>query len=276
MSGAVKGVRKIFRKVVKSAKILVPVVLAAAAIYFTVGASSGVQGTAGGWLSSNLGLSGGVANVVSGAVTQAGYGAILGGGIAAATGGDVGQGLLGGAAAGAITGGLTGALAPVSAASSGATGTTGPGSTATGGLPSRLGLAESFEAPSLTNLPLRNAGGDGGLLSGVGDFITNNQELVGGALQGLGAGIGNFAQAEATVDAAKILAEQEEVERRRIAGNFDVSGGGGLLSGVTLDSTLRPTPAQQFTPTSVLARQRGAMWRYNPATGQLELTPTAA
>ncbi|KKM20875.1 hypothetical protein LCGC14_1641130, partial [marine sediment metagenome] len=117
----------------------------------------------------------------------------------------------------------------------------------------------------------------GGLLSGLGEFAKTEGggTIIGGAIQGIGAGIGNFAQADAEVEAAKLRAEQEEAERERIAANFGTGGGGGLLTGTTFDTTLRPTPSQQFNPNTVLAKARGAMWRYNPATGQLELTPTA-
>ncbi len=114
-----------------------------------------------------------------------------------------------------------------------------------------------------------------GLLSGAGKFITDNQTLVGGAIQGLGSGIGNFAQADAEIEAAKLRADADAAERDRIAANFGTGSGGGLLSGLTSDTTLRPTPTQQFNPTTVMAKARGAMWRYNPETGQLELTPTA-
>ncbi len=274
MCNPFKAIKKVFKKVVKSLKIIVPVVLGAAAIYFTVGAALGVTGTAGGWLSSTLGLTGTLGSVVSGAVNQAGYGALLGGASAALTGGDVGKGLLAGAGIGAVTGGITGALtAPNSLASSGGTGATAPGTTATGGPASNLGLAGSLDAAAqpgqLAGAPGGGGGGGGG---GIGEFITNNQTLIGGAVQGLGSGIGGFAEADAAVEAAEVLANRDREEQDRIAANFDVSSGRGLLSGVTADPTQRPTPTQQFTQGSVLARSRGAMWRYNPVTGQLELT----
>lgn len=284
MCSPFKAIKKFFKKVVKSAKIIVPVVLGAAAIYFTVGAALGVTGTAGGWLSSSLGLSGTLGSVVSGAVTQAGYGALLGGGLAAVTDGDVGKGLLEGALAGAVTGGITGAItAPAIAASSGATGATGPGTTAGGGLPSELGLAGSLDTAAGLNpntaikAPTTGGPETTGLLTRFGEFASTpgGGAIIGGAIQGIGSGIGNFALADAEVEAAKLRAEQEEAERARIAANFDVSGGGGLLTGTRFDTTPRPTPLQQFNPATVLARSRGAMWRYNPATGQVELTPTA-
>lgn len=264
----------------KVVKKILPVVLAAAAIYFTAGAALGIAGTAGGWggavsgLVGKFGLGSTLSSVLTGAVTQAGYGALIGGGLAAVTGGDVSKGLLRGALAGAVTGGITGALtAPATAASSGATGT--------GTIPS---TATSLNAPIIpvTRAPLGPLAASGstettGLLSGLGDFAKTpgGGAIIGGAVQGIGAGIGNFALAEADIEAANIEAAQKEAERARIAANFGVGGGGGLLTGTTVDTTARPTPTQQFNPNTVLAKARGAMWRYNPATGQLELTPTA-
>lgn len=281
MCSPFKAIKKVFKKVVKNAKFIVPVVLAAAAIYFTAGAAAG--GTAGiSGLVGRLGLGSTLSSVLTGAVTQAGIGAALGAGTAALAGGDIGKGALLGGAAGAVTGGITGAVnAPTTAASSfgrdpqfpqasnlGSRGTGSPG-----GLPSSSGFAESLAEPSLVNLPDTGTGpSSNGLLSGVGKFITDNQTLLGGALQGVGAGIGSAAEADARIEAARIEADQDEIERARIAANFDVSGGGGLLTGTQFGTTPRPTPTQQFSPNTVLAKVRGAMWRYNPATGQIELT----
>jgi len=116
MSGLVKGVKKVFSKVLKVVKKVAPVILAAAAIYFTAGAALGISGAAGGWgaaassLSSNLGLTGTLGKIVTGAVTQAGYGAAIGGVTSFVTGGDVMKGMQTGAAAGAVTGGITGGI----------------------------------------------------------------------------------------------------------------------------------------------------------------------
>lgn len=276
MCNPIKAIKKVFKRVVKAARIIVPLVLAAAAIYFTAGAALGVTGTAGGWLSSNLGLSGTLGGIVSGAVNQAGYGALLGGGISAVTGGNVGKGLLTGAVAGAVTGGITGAIqAPVSAASSGATGATGPGTPATSATPSGT-VAQATSAPSNlvpsqgpTGVPVTSSQTTG-LLSGAGKFITDNQTLIGGAIQGLGTGLGGLAEADAHVEAARIAADDRAAERARIAGNFDVSRSG-LLTGTLSDTTRRPTPEQQFDPTTVIARAQGRRWQYNPATGRVEL-----
>jgi hypothetical protein len=287
MSGVVRSVGKIFKKVVRTIKKVAPVVLAAAAIYFTVGAALGVAGTAGGWggaasgLVGKLGLGSTLGGIVTGAVTQAGYGAVIGGAFAAATGDDVSRGLLRGATVGAVTGGVLGGLglptdpfegigeAPATAASSAVTGGGRAGGVGT------PGVGGGFDGI------VARTGGGTGLLSKIGAFVEKNPVASGLAIQGLGTGISGFAQASAQTEAAELLAQQKKDEANRIAGNFDVGGGGGLLTGSgmltdpTLDTTARPTPAQQFNPVTVLAKSRGAMWRYNPETGQIELTPAA-
>lgn len=282
MCNPIRAIKKIFKKVVKHAKIILPVVLGAAAIYFTAGAALGAGGISG--LVGQLGLGSTLSSVLSGAVTQAGIGAALGAGTSLLTGGNVGKGALAGAAAGAVTGGITGALrAPTTEASSFGRDPQFPQASNLGSRGTNLtsaglaaGAAETIDAnPDIFG----GGGGTTGLLSGVGKFITDNQTLIGGAIQGLGAGIGGAAEADARIEAARIGADQEAelqaTENARIAANFDVSGGGGLLTRSAVDTTPRPTPAQQFTGASTLAKSRGARWRYNPETGQVELTTAA-
>ena len=280
MSGVVKSVKKVFKKVLKVVKKLAPVILAAAAIYFTAGAALGIAGTAGGWggavsgLMGKLGLGSTLGGIVTGAVTQAGYGAVLGGAFAAVTGGDVGKGLLRGAIGGAVTGGVMGGLGLPTDPLSGIGET--PATAASN--------ATSLNAPitPVTSAPIGPIGPvtappppSGGLLSNIGAFIEKNPTVAGMAIQGLGSGIGGLAQADAEIEAAQIKAEQDALERAQIAANFGVGEGGGLLTGTTFDTTPRPTPLQQFNINTMLAKAQGAMWRYNPATGQLELLPTA-
>ncbi len=268
-----KAIKKIFKKVAKHAKIIIPVVLGAAAIYLTFQLATGGAGISG--LVGQLGLGSTLSSVLTGAVTQAGVGAALGAGTSLLTGGDVGKGALLGGAAGAVTGGITGfANAPTTRAQNFGRDPQFPLAGNQGSGSPSSDLLAGLNPLTDTAIRLPDTGGDG-LLSGVGKFITDNQTLLGGAIQGIGAGIGSAAEADATVEAAQLLADQDEAARAQIASNFDVSGGGGLLSGSNLGTTQRPTPAQQFTATSVQARARGARWQYNPATGQVELTPTA-
>ena len=274
MCNPIKAIKKVFKKVAKHAKIIVPVVLGAAAIYFTAGAALGAGGISG--VIGQLGLGSTLSSVLSGAVTQAGIGAAIGAGTSLVTGGDVGKGALLGAAAGAVTGGITGAVnAPTTRAQNFGRDPQFPNA-------SNLGSGGSPSSDPLSGLnPLTDPAirppdtGGGGLLSSFGEFVTDNQTLIGGAIQGVGAGLGGLAQAEAQVEAAEVLANQDRERRAEIAANFDVSGGGGLLSGSTLDSTPRPTPTQQFTQSSVQARNRGARWQFNPETGRVELVPAA-
>ncbi len=293
MSGVIKGVKKVFRKVVKVAKKVLPIALGVAAIYFTVGAALGVPGTAGGWggavsgLTEKLGLGSTLSSVLTGAVTQAGYGSLIGGGLAAVSGGDVRKGLLTGALAGAATGGVMGGLGlPTDPFKGIGEATTAPSTLSggagqetligAGGQPQQSGPQGTFTSEGY--IPAGDPGpSSGGLQSRIGKFASTpgGGAIIGGAIKGLGAGIGAYAQADADVEAAKLRADQEEAERERIAANFGTGSGGGLLTGTSFDTTARPTPTQQFHPANRLAKTRGAMWRYNPETGQLELTPTA-
>ncbi len=281
MCSPLRALKKIFKKVAKHAKIIIPVVLGAAAIYFTAGAAlgggAGISGLVG-----QLGLGSTLSSVLTGAVTQAGIGAAIGAGTSLVTGGDVGKGALTGAAVGAVTGGITGAVnAPTTRAQNFGrdpqfpiAGNQGSGSPSSDPLTGLNPLTDTA-----VRLPNTAGGGGGGLLSGAGKFITDNQTLLGGALEGLGAGIAGAAQADAEVEAVQIVAERQAeavaLENERIASNFDVSGGGGLLTGATPDLNARPTPTQQFSQPSVLGRNRGARWQFNPESGRVELVPAA-
>ena len=116
MSGVVKSAKKVFKKVGKAARKVLPIALGVGAVVFTAGAALGVGSMAGGWgaavgkLTSGFGMSGTLGNIVTGAVTQAGYGAAMGAATSAITGGDIGDGAFYGAATGAATGGISGAL----------------------------------------------------------------------------------------------------------------------------------------------------------------------
>lgn len=117
MSGVVKGIGKVFKKVIKTVVKIAPVALAIGAALFTGGAALGtIPALAGGWgaaagsMGTALGGSGILGGVLSGAITQAGYGALAGGAISLISGGDVSQGLEQGALIGGATGGLMGGV----------------------------------------------------------------------------------------------------------------------------------------------------------------------
>ena len=318
MCNPFKAVKKVFKKVVKVAKVILPYVILAAAIYFTAGAALGIAPTATTFVG-GLGLGPTLTPIVAGAATQASYGALIGGGLAAVTGGDIEAGILGGAATGAVTGGITGALAPSlftpteppvggvgTAPSSGAVsgGVPGGGAVTPSGSSSAVGGASATTGGPLNILSAPPAVAPGstfpatGPVGGVGTaaelaarvaapqpgvlgFIERNPELIGQAIGGIGQGIGSFAEAEAIKEAAKeegrVSLELQQAEEDRIAANF--SGRGGLLTQSRISPDVgfgRPLPSQQFNAASVLQRSRGAMWRYNPETGQVELTPATA
>lgn len=112
MSGVVKGVGKVFRRVTKGGGLL-PAALATGAVLFTAGSALGISGMSDGWGGAVGGAvervvgKGTLANVLSGAITKAGYGAVAG----AATGvlnGDMTGAMRLGAIDGAIQGGREG------------------------------------------------------------------------------------------------------------------------------------------------------------------------
>jgi hypothetical protein len=281
MSGVVKGVKKTFKKVVKTVAKVAPIALAGAAVLFTAGSALGVTagwGSVAGGLSSTLGLTQGstLSNVLTGAVTQAGYGAAIGAATSALTGGDVADGALLGAAGGAVTGGVTGAiglnpdpLAPSSTAPS--------GSAATAPTPTM----ETLTAPSVTGEP--GIGGVGPSIaqttsapasSGAGIFdnggwLERNQNLVGGVVAGVGrgllAGMGDKAQIEAA-----------ERRRKQTQANYRTSGRGLMPderpAEAAYDASGNPSPSEKY-PATVEAPQGRPFLRYvyNRETGRMEL-----
>lgn len=111
MSKLVKGIGKVFKKIVKTVVKIAPYALAAAAVVFTGGAALGLTPTfaaATGGLVAKLGLSAAMSGALTGAITSAGFGAAIGG----ITGGK--KGLQKGALMGALTGGVMGAMSPAS------------------------------------------------------------------------------------------------------------------------------------------------------------------
>lgn len=128
MSGVIRGVKKIFRRVVKTVKKVLPYAIFAAAVVFTAGTALAAAGALGpaaaagqgifGWstaLSAAIGGPGGMlagspvlASVITGAVTQGIIGTAVGGAVALATGADLKKGMLMGGVGGLVTGGVTG------------------------------------------------------------------------------------------------------------------------------------------------------------------------
>lgn len=277
MSRIVKGVKKVFNKVVKTVRKVAPYALAIGAIVFTAGAAAGATGILGaGWggaasaMSTSLGLSGAAGAALTGAITQAGFGALIGGGLAEATGGDFAEGAEAGALTGLVTGGASGAIGaaragiapkggPATAAPAGAPGTTLPASqVATPPKLPKIGASPSGGIPAVTGATKAT---QGGMLSRAGQFFRNNKDLVGQAVAGLGQGIGAGADADAEMD---LLREQHNLRSSNYAGVDPGRGYGGM----------RPTtggqrPMDRFDP-----RVYGDwMYEYNPQTGRIERVP---
>lgn len=306
MSGVLKSVKKVFKKVVKVVKKVLPIILAAAAIYFTAGAALGVAGTAGGWgaaassLTSQMGATGMLGNVLTGAITQAGYGAAVGAGLSAVTGGDPLKGAQRGALTGAITGGVMGGVglgtdplagigeqaptsfdpgsalpADVSGAVPGQGASFDPGSA----LPSNVGEA-SQTAANISNtggaaVDVGGAGGGAGgppADTGSGIFgpegwIKQNEVLSKGLIKGGGEMLGSLAmpgESDGRMAAAQVNADADAQRRAQATANFTSTGTGLLPTGVTLNNDPRPRAPARFNP----ANQNGR-WQYDPSQGRL-------
>lgn len=159
MSGAVKSVTKVFKKVTKST--VGKFIVAAAVSYFTAGLGASVLGAT----SFGATLSPTMATVLSHAIS----GSIAGGITSAVSGGGIGKGLLLGAAGGAVMGGVQSAMgnytaipgatptAPTAGAPTGAAGTAAPSASAGATAPGAVGAPPTTPA-SAAMPPVQNAG----------------------------------------------------------------------------------------------------------------------
>lgn len=231
MSGIIKAVGRVFKKIVKVVKKIAIPALAIGAIVLTGGAALGVLPAVGSVIG-GLGLSAGVTAALTGAVTMAG----IGGGIGLVTGGW--EGMKKGALIGAATGGLMGATGlafGAAAGGAGAAGTagtlamdagtaalTGTGTAAAGAATtaatSGAGLLGGFTLPAAASVaaPVANVA-VGTTVAAGGGLLSKGlmaAPLLSSALQGIGGGM-----------SAKAAAQDREAERAQIAANYDVSGG---------------------------------------------------
>lgn len=229
MSGILKGIGKVFKKVVKVVKKIALPALAIGAVVLTGGAALGLL-PAVGKVIGGLGLGATVTSVLTGAVTAAGYGAVIGG----VTGGK--DGFMKGAGIGAISGGLLGAVAPgllakiPGAMPGGGAAAAAPGSlamdagtAAIAGVPAAAAPAVATAAPAAiavgTTAPVASGSIVKGLLA---------SPILGQVVGGIGQGM-----------AAKAQAEEKDIDRAAIAANYNIAGGplGGLLSPYQTPST---------------------------------------
>lgn len=287
MSGIIRGVKRVFKRVVKVIKKIAPIALAVGALVFTGGAALGLTSMAGGWgataasISSALGATGTAGAALTGAITQAGYGALIGGGISKLSGGSFSKGAQMGALSGAVTGGVTGAFKSAAAGAQGAqqgTATASQAGSVTGqaGAAAPTAAGQTAVSPAVqgalentqgiltrTGEALRNTGGTGGLLSKVGGWVERNQTLVGNTVSGLGQGLLSGASADAEKDLLK--------ERyRRIEGNYaGTNPSGGYRSLAPGEGGKSPT--ERFTPGYYAAGRYE--FRYSPQSGRIERVP---
>jgi hypothetical protein len=259
MSGAIKSVKKVFKKAVKTVKKVAPYALAAAAIYFT--ASSAMGDTLLGTnidISNVFGLQEGLLkDTLGGAIQQASVGTLVGGALGAA-GGDWKKGAVAGAGVGALTGAATGFVQSPNTMA-------GPSEVSgAGGQPSMVGGAGADQISAAPPVTLRDpmqdipttyidssgtsSGPQKGKLLSFWDEVKNS-ELASGVAGGIATGVGNALLAEDSrdyTDAARVSAEAAAQARRESWGGGDV----GLLTTANnlVPSTGRPLPVERWDP----------------------------
>lgn len=304
MSGAVRSVTKVFKKVVKTTAKVLPVALGVGALVFTAGAALNVPGMAGGWgeamskLTSAMGATGVLGNVLTGALTQAGYGAVLGGAGGAVFSDDPLKGALKGAqigaGTGAITGGVMGGLDfetdPIKGfLPSGDKMTRADSAAMLGGGGGELGEDALGEAEATGFMQGKAAAGPkiGPAATGMSpveraildrSWLERNQGLAGGVIGGLGSGIAAMASgrgtAEATEKAAEMRLQGEREARQATAANY-ANPGAGLLRPADVAALRtgvpRPTPAQRFDP-----RTYGGSYEFDPQSGTIKFVQNTA
>lgn len=297
MSGAIKSVTSVFKKVAKSP--IGKIAIGAAVAYFTAGIGTAVLGAVGA-----TGMSATLTTVLSHAIS----GTIAGGLTSALTGDNIGKGLAFGGIGGAVMGGVQSALGNFStlpggepkptdaakiggdAASQTANAVQTTGTAQAGAIAAQPAVGGEF-APSLSGADAQIAGT--GMLQpgaptiaatapatapasggGIGQWVKDNPTataLVGGGLmQGIGSGLLAKSTADATTESteAKLAAEREKQ-----AGITASHTGTGLLQPGPLDQTPRPKPADRFNPASYAGN---GQWVYDPSAGRIVWKATAA
>lgn len=287
MSGVLKSVGKVFKKVVKTVTKVAPYVLAAGAMIYTAGAALGAGSIfAGGWggavssAVSSMGGSGLLGNVLTGALTQAGYGAIIGGATSALTGGSFSKGLKMGALGGAVTGGISGGLGFETDPLKGIGQETPPVNSAGNRMTGVAGMANTSQAPA--NAASQAAAGSATVgpigsqtavnptpSSGLLGWAERNQTLLGNVISGVGGGL---LKGQESADYAEALKERDQAQRDYIAGNYATNGSGlltqGDVNGVVAAGNRNPTPSQRFDP-----RTYSGQYVYDPAQGRIVFVP---
>ncbi|RJF80957.1 hypothetical protein D3877_12040 [Azospirillum cavernae] len=286
MSGVVKSIGKVFKKVVNTASKILPVALAAGAVMFTAGNALGITsswGEAVKGVTDSLGAGSGLSSIITGAVTNAGYGAVAGAATSALSGGDALQGAQYGAAAGAVLGGAQGAYDSYASGSTPASAATGndaassgariegggqPSDTPQGGVAGGGATMKPAVAPSAVTSGAASSSADAGAgIIDKGGWLERNGALVGNVLLGVGKGL---AGADANAQ-TKALQQQADIVRQ----NYGLPRVGLLTGTQTTNTTVdqgppRMTPAQRFSPTAYGATGQG-QYVYDPSTGRYTL-----
>ena len=234
MSGLMKSVKKVFRKVTKAVGKVAPVALAAAAIFFTAAGAMSPAGGMGGWAENvnsaiqKMAGTGILADTLAGAVTQAGYGAIIGGVGGAVMGKGAMKGAQYGSLAGAVTGGVTGYMTnPISGSASS---------------PPPIGSASSG-SPIATKSAIKPVG----TLAkpAVAPVSWHNSRLAGGAAEGAFQGVGAFFGG-GEEEAANIASLAKAEDRAAISANYTNLKGSGLLANYQVPKSGGLSPKERF------------------------------
>lgn len=271
MSGVVKGVKKAFKAVAKVVKKIAPVALAVGSLVFTAGAALGAMPTWGAAISSltsKMGATGILGQVLTGAVTQAGYGSLVGAATSALTGGNILKGAATGALGGAVTGGVMGGLGmqtdpfaswndqPVGAAMN-----TPSIDDTMYGPDSPLVKAPGGDFAPVPPLPKPAPEMGGG---GLGGWLERNQTLVGNVVSGLGGGL---LKGLAAKDSGKAYSRALETKQALIDRNYSGAGRGLLTAENTAylqNQPGRPSPTQRFDPSTY-----GGQYVFDPELGRI-------
>lgn len=278
MSGIVKSVKKVFKKVVSSPIGMLAV--GAAVSFFTAGIGTfalGAMGASTGFLGSTLGtvLSYGISGAVAGAATS-----FLGGG-------DVMSGLLYGGLGGMVVGGVQSALGNYAGGAAGAEGAGGengisrPPSEAAAGVqgnpanqigsnPLPTGVATQTGAVLNSNaaaIPSNPAPGGGGFFDGIGSWVDRNPEIAGRMIEGAAKGglemFAGGADGEAAAMRAQTDADRLAFDRQQygdLRNSYNTTGG-------MLPASGGVAPPPNSAPPAGTGQFR---WLFNPQTRRIE------
>jgi hypothetical protein len=276
MSNPLKGIGKVFKKVVKVVKKIALPALAIGAVVLTGGAALGLLpalGGAGGLLAS-VGIKGALAGILTSAAKAATFGAlgaiVMGKNpIKGATMGFITGGVLGGLGAAFGGAGGAGAAAGTAGNAAGTAGAAGGAGAASQGALTAAANAAGLPSGAISTIPgVASAGTTGlglaatapvvasaapvassGILGQAGNFLSQNQVLAGSLVQGLGSGL---------------AAKQDAKERRRESDAVRAS-----YAGIDQGLYFMPQGTDGMGPLIESQTAQGGKVRYDRRTGQL-------